>query len=346
MLKTQLSKAVYLSLFCVIASSFVTSSHSNSPILLPEERINSEVHFAKETMAFTMSDAPQVNLSKQELRFANNYIKTSAESLIDIKQRSKIPFTIIDSVFSRYGLPVQLKYLAVIESELKTSALSCVGALGPWQLMPETAQDLGLKITRQYDERTNYSKSTKAAALYLKDLYAKFGDWLLVLAAYNSGPGPVYAAIHKSGSKNFWALQNYLPAETRGHVKRFIATHYYFEGKGSVTTLTKAENIEYSKTVSSFTAAFAARVAAPIIATSIAAPIIATPIAAPITATRVAAPITSAGALQAPTSLPQVTATSASSENAHGKESSEQRFKRLMKDSEQSLQKSKQLIGG
>jgi membrane-bound lytic murein transglycosylase D len=206
-----------------------------------------------------------------------------------------------------------LKYLAVIESELKTSALSCVGALGPWQLMPETAQDLGLKINRHVDERTNYSKSTKAAALYLKDLYAKFGDWLLVLAAYNSGPGPVYAAIHKSGSKNFWALQDYLPAETRGHVKRFIATHYHFEGKGSVTTLTKAENIEYSKTVNTFTLSQA----------------------------------------KAEASVPAITAVTRNSEKACGnekavsvKESSEQRFKRLMKDSEQSLQKSNQLIGG
>jgi len=72
----------------------------------------------------------------------------------------------------------------------------------------------GLEGLRHYDERTSYHKSTRAAALYLKDLYKEFGDWLLVLAAYNSGPVPVYRAIHRSGSRNFWALQRFLPAET------------------------------------------------------------------------------------------------------------------------------------
>jgi membrane-bound lytic murein transglycosylase D len=95
-------------------------------------------------------------------------------------------------------------------------------------------------------------KSTKAAAKYLNDLYKEFGDWLLVIAAYNSGPGPVYTAIKKSGSHNFWRLQQYLPLETRLHVKRFIGTHYYFEGEGSITTLTKAEATEHLKAVTKF----------------------------------------------------------------------------------------------
>jgi membrane-bound lytic murein transglycosylase MltF len=169
-----------------------------------------------------------------------------------VKKRSQVPFCIIDSVFSRYGLPVELKYLAVIESELKPSALSHVGARGPWQLMPATAHILGLKVNRQCDERSNYYKSTIAAAKYLRDLYALFDDWLLVLAAYNGGPRPVYAAIHKSGSRNFWVLQEYLPAESREHVKKFIATHYYFEGRGSETTLTRAENAKFKNTVRAF----------------------------------------------------------------------------------------------
>jgi membrane-bound lytic murein transglycosylase D len=246
MLKTQFLKAIYLCLFCFITSSFVASPGATSNVALPAERIDLQMQSGKNSLA------PKIRLNKQALQFANHYIRTSAEDLVSIKQRSKTPFSIMDAVFSRYGLPVELKYLAVIESELKTSALSRVGARGPWQLMPETAHDLGLKITAQYDERTSYAKSTKAAALYLKDLYKQFGDWLLVLAAYNSGPRPVYTAIHKSGSRNFWALQSFLPAETRGHVKRFIATHYYFEGQGSVTTLTKAENIEYTKSVNAF----------------------------------------------------------------------------------------------
>ena len=118
--------------------------------------------------------------------------------------------------------------------------------------MPATAQVLGLKTSHQNDERTNYYKSTIAAAKYLRDLYAQFNDWLLVLAAYNGGPRPVYNAIQKSGSKNFWVLQNYLPAESRDHVKKFIATHYYFEGRGSETTLTRSENLEFKKMVKEF----------------------------------------------------------------------------------------------
>jgi len=154
--------------------------------------------------------------------FVRKYIENCNECLFAVKKRSKIPFDIIDSVFHLFGLPVELKYLAVIESELKPLALSRVGARGPWQIMPGTALDLGLKISRQYDERTNYYKSTRAAAIYLKDLYAQFDDWLLVLAAYNGGPKPVNEATRKSGSKNFWALQDYLSAASGEHGKKFI----------------------------------------------------------------------------------------------------------------------------
>ncbi len=107
--------------------------------------------------------------------------------------------------------------------------------------MPATARILGLKVTRKHDERTNYYKSTRAAARYLRDLYDELGDWLLVIAAYNGGTAHVYSAIRRSHSRDFWDLQYYLPAESRNHVKKFIGTHYIFEGQGSVTTLTKSE---------------------------------------------------------------------------------------------------------
>jgi membrane-bound lytic murein transglycosylase D len=167
---------------------------------------------------------------KQGMKFVNHYIKYNDEDLLVVKKRSEGPFTIIDSVLDHYGLPLELKYLAVIESELKPTALSRVGAKGPWQLMPGTAHVLGLKVSHHSDERTSYYKSTRAAAKYLKDLHREFGDWLLVLAAYNGGPVPVYRAIRKAHSRDFWTLQRYLPAESRNHVKKFIATAYYFEG--------------------------------------------------------------------------------------------------------------------
>ncbi len=178
--------------------------------------------------------------------FVNNYIRENKDVLKEVKERSRVPFKLIDGIFLRYGLPKEVKYLAVIESELKPTALSPVGARGPWQLMPETAQLLGLTINQGLDERTQYYKSTVAAAKYLRDLYREFGDWLLVVAAYNGGSAQVYHAIHKAGSRNFWDLQYSLPAESRLHVKKFIATHYYFEGQGSIATLTRAECMAYA----------------------------------------------------------------------------------------------------
>ena len=169
-------------------------------------------------------------LNKQTKLFVKNYIHQNRNTLYQIKLRSSSPFNLIDPVFKHYGLPVQLRYLAVVESELKTRAVSKVGAVGPWQLMPATARILGLKINARFDERKNYYKSTRAAARHLKDLHEEFGDWLLVLAAYNGGEVPVYSAIKQSGSRNFWKLQYYLPEETREYVKKCIATCYYFEG--------------------------------------------------------------------------------------------------------------------
>jgi hypothetical protein len=239
MLHSSFSKAVFFShLLLFISFPFISY-----------QRPQSETAF---TDALAVYPAPavvanKVQLNKNAVVFVRSYIKKNNEELVKIKGRSMSPFKTMDLVFKKYGLPVELKYLAVIESELKPTAVSRVGAVGPWQLMPATAKVLGLKISPANDERKQYGKSTKAAALYLRDLYREFDDWLLVMAAYNCGPGPVYAAIHKSGSHNFWKLQAYLPGESREHVKKFIATHYYFEGNGSVTTLTKAENITYNK---------------------------------------------------------------------------------------------------
>lgn len=190
---------------------------------------------------------------RQGMKFVNHYIKHNDDDLLTIKKRSEGPFTIIDSVLNHYGLPLQLKYLAVIESELKSSALSRVGARGPWQLMPGTAHELGLKVNHRSDERTSYYKSTRAAAKYLRDLHREFGDWLLVLAAYNGGPLPVSKAIRRSHSRNFWTLQRYLPAESRMHVKRFIATAYYFERADSLNRIREAQAIStQTRTTASF----------------------------------------------------------------------------------------------
>lgn len=201
---------------------------------------------------FMTDEAPRIVLRKEAMAFANSYLAKNAGLLQKIKENHPSYFRIMDSVFKKYDLPMELKHLAIVESELNTRARSRVGALGPWQLMPTTARILKLKVSKRYDERTHFYKSTVAAALYLRDLYRIFDDWLLVIAAYNSGPGPVFKAIKRSGSRNFWKLQYFLPAETRGHVKKYISTHYYYEGKGGVTTLTKYEAEMQRKTMIAF----------------------------------------------------------------------------------------------
>ena len=183
-------------------------------------------------------------LNPRALSFVQDYIEKNSEDLENMRGWGKPYFNVMDAILVSHNLPKELKYLAVIESRLHTSAVSWAGAVGPWQLMPVTARVLGLKVTRKIDERTNYVKSTHAAARYLNDLYDQFGDWLLVIAAYNGGAGNVMKAIRKSGSRNFWDLQYYLPAESRNHVKKFIGTHYIFEGQGGLCTLTKKETDE------------------------------------------------------------------------------------------------------
>jgi membrane-bound lytic murein transglycosylase D len=191
------------------------------------------------------ANAPEIALNKHATKFVKSFLEREDECLQKTKARSASYFEMMNGIFSKYGLPVELRYLAVVESDLKTSAVSRVGAKGLWQFMPQTARDLGLKVSSKYDERKLAYKSTVAAAKYLKDLYSQFGDWLLVVAAYNCGPLPVMNAIKKSGSKNFWAIQYYLPKESRFHVQRFIGTHYYFEGTGSMVTMTRAETTKY-----------------------------------------------------------------------------------------------------
>lgn len=165
--------------------------------------------------------------------YMQDYLKSHSKTLLRMKDWGTPYFNLIDNIFAQYGLPRELKYLAVIESHLSTAATSWVGAGGPWQFMPYTARDYGLVVNASYDERRDYYKSTHAAARYLLTLYKQMNkDWLLVIAAYNGGPGRVYNAMKRSGSKDFWALQYYLPQESRNHVKKFIATHYIMEGAG------------------------------------------------------------------------------------------------------------------
>ncbi|HYH14705.1 MAG TPA: lytic transglycosylase domain-containing protein, partial [Flavisolibacter sp.] len=185
-----------------------------------------------------------VKLNPQAVSFVQDYMERFSEKLNRMKNWGRPYFDMMEGILGKHGLPAELKYLSVIESDLKASAVSWAGAVGPWQLMPETARLMGLRVSKGRDERTDYTKSTHAAARYLTYLYGLYNDWLLVIAAYNCGPGNVNSAIQRSGSRNFWSLQYHLPTESRNHVKKFIATHYIMEGDGGMTTLTKNERSE------------------------------------------------------------------------------------------------------
>ena len=140
---------------------------------------------------------------------------------------SYVYFPMFEEYLAKYNLPIELKYLAMVESALNPTAGSHAGAKGLWQFMPATGKDHGLRITTLLDERYDPMKETVAACEYLQSLYARYEDWFLVLAAYNSGPGTVNKAILRAGGvKNYWAIWPYLPKETRGYVPAFIAVTY------------------------------------------------------------------------------------------------------------------------
>lgn len=132
-----------------------------------------------------------------------------------------------EEALESYGLPLELKYLPVIESALNPNAVSHVGATGLWQFMLTTGKQYGLEINSLVDERRDHVRASYAAAHYLRDLYKIFGDWNLVIAAYNCGPENINKAIHRSnGATDYWQIYPYLPKETRGYVPAFIAANY------------------------------------------------------------------------------------------------------------------------
>ena len=133
---------------------------------------------------------------------------------------------IFEEALDTYGLPLELKYLPVIESALNPCAVSRVGATGLWQFMIKTAKKYGLTVNSLVDERRDPIKSSYAAAHYLSDLYKLYGDWNLVIAAYNCGEDKISKAMHRSKQTDYWQIYPYLPEETKGYVPAFIAANY------------------------------------------------------------------------------------------------------------------------
>lgn len=159
--------------------------------------------------------------------FINLYAMRRRDISSKVLGMSELYFPMIEECLAKYEIPLEMKYLSIVESALNPTAISKAGAGGLWQFMVSTGKMYGLEVSSYQDERFDAYKSTDAACRYLKFLYKTFGDWQLALAAYNSGPGNVNKAIRRSGGKkDFWSIKPFLPKETQGYVPAFIAVNY------------------------------------------------------------------------------------------------------------------------
>ena len=202
------------------------------------------------TEAVTGSYIPELHRDtlKQRLKFLNaktplnivytplleqlirSFLKERKTAFETLMMRSQYYFPLFEQVLDRENIPLEIKYLAVVESALRPTAKSPVGASGLWQFMFSTAKQYDLEVSSYVDERCDPVLSTIAAAEYLKKLHTVFQDWDLALAAYNAGPGNVTKAIRRSGGhKNYWEIRPFLPSETANYIPAFLATMYIFE---------------------------------------------------------------------------------------------------------------------
>ena len=191
---------------------------------------NENVYFADEIYRDRLARIPSI-IPLDYNPIVRNCISLYADRRRDLVRymmgMADLYFPIFEQILDQYDLPLELKYLAVVESALNPRALSRVGAAGLWQFMLPTGKLYGLEINSLIDERLDPYASTHAACRYFKDMYATFGDWHLVLASYNCGPGNVNKAIRRAGGRtNFWDIFPYLPKETRSYVPLFIAATY------------------------------------------------------------------------------------------------------------------------
>ncbi|QDO95649.1 LysM peptidoglycan-binding domain-containing protein [Formosa sediminum] len=178
-----------------------------------------------------------------------SYLKRRRNSLQKLMVLSEYYFPMFERELDNYNLPLEIKYLSIVESALKPRAKSRVGATGLWQFMYTTGKSYDLDVSSYVDERSDPLKSTAAAAKYLSKLYSIFGDWDLALAAYNSGPGNVTKAIRRSGGyENYWNIRNYLPRETAGYLPAFLATMYIFENAEELGFSRSKPEIAYLET--------------------------------------------------------------------------------------------------
>lgn len=209
----------YCLLFNVI---YLTAANPGQDLPLPEY----DETVVAERLASIDEDIIELRNHSVVRSYIKSYVHYRPEKGERILGRSVIYMPLFEEYLRKHNMPLGLKYLPIVESALVPRANSRVGALGLWQFMPGTAREQGLTINRYIDERCDPHKSTEAALNYLQQLYNRYNNWELALAAYNAGPGRVNRAIRRGRSKDFWKIRRYLPRETRNYVPAFIAAVY------------------------------------------------------------------------------------------------------------------------
>ncbi|MCU0328086.1 MAG: lytic transglycosylase domain-containing protein, partial [Chitinophagales bacterium] len=191
------------------------------PSMLPDF---SDEYFA--TKVYSMPSSIRLGMTRDVAQTIRYFGYKKREYMTKMLTNSQAYFPLFESLLEKRGMPKELKYLAIVESALNPNARSKAGATGLWQFMSATAREEGLMVNKFIDERKDIFKSTEFALDFLQKLYNNYGDWLLALAAYNSGPGNVNKAIRKSGGYDYWSIRHHLPRETRQYVPNFIAIMY------------------------------------------------------------------------------------------------------------------------
>ena len=227
MIKLAIINLLFVLAFCFLG--LISSPLHSQTVKTPDSKQDSlePLNIYEKRLQFLNENTPMdLSYNKKVEPFIENYLGRNKGLISRMQGLKELYFPLFEQELDKYGLPLEFKYLAIVESALNPRAKSSSGATGLWQFMYLTGKEYGLKVTSYVDERQDPLKSTQAACEYFKDLYYMFGDWNLVLAAYNGGPGYLQRKINSVGSYNFWEIYPHLRKETRNYIPTFIAVNY------------------------------------------------------------------------------------------------------------------------